>query len=406
MSGLNSYKTNREIEKQVFSSSDVRATIPPIAQYFFFVIFISASFLGIWPTNSGSLVPVTLLLDFWLLALTTFSVVNGLSKIKIPALLLIAFSVLALISSLGSGALISDFALSYRWLLYTVVIILLSKYKWPQISILEQLAYFLVSLAIFKELLHRLTSSEVSRAGLLVENNFELPLYLGLLVLLREHISAKSFWLLLTALSILTFLEESRSGFGAFFLVLFFAAASSKVRTKQKIIILLSIGIPGAVGGLWVWAQRAPDSFAQIDRIQFFNIFLTEVESWSFTKWLFGNPPLTALTPSSCGKLSFYESAFSAIGDGTCYSVILHSFLLRVVFDSGVIGLLVAVTVPLAVMLKNKTPLLVALTLIGIGLANSLSVSGFNNPFVVIPFILATMTSNLNYRDNRVTRIQ
>ncbi len=46
----------------------------------------------------------------------------------------------------------------------------------------------------------------------------------------------------------------------------------------------------------------------------------------------------TPLLPASCADLSYYQTLFSYAGDGRCYSVILHSFIMRVIYDHGIIG--------------------------------------------------------------------
>jgi len=38
-----------------------------------------------------------------------------------------------------------------------------------------------------------------------------------------------------------------------------------------------------------------------------------------------------------CSRLSFYDALFSYSGNGSCYSVVLHSFNMRILFDHGVI---------------------------------------------------------------------
>src|SRR5699024_10128365 len=107
--------------------------------------------------------------------------------------------------------------------------------------------------------------------------------------------------------------------------------------------------------------------------------------------WIFGTAPMTPLSTQTCAALDFYSELFSAAQDGSCYSVILHSFALRVLYDAGLIGALLVLLVPIAVMLRAGVPMILTLTLSAIAVANSLSVSGLNNPYVALPILLAIL---------------
>src|SRR5699024_8624848 len=85
-----------------------------------------------------------------------------------------------------------------------------------------------------------------------------------------------------------------------------------------------------AVAITWVFKERAVAGIV-IDRIKFLSVFLGEVQDWSPINWIFGTPPLTHLSSDGCYQLGWYAPRF-ALGteEYSCYSAILHSFLLRV----------------------------------------------------------------------------
>ena len=77
---------------------------------------------------------------------------------------------------------------------------------------------------------------------------------------------------------------------------------------------------------------------------------------------------------------------YSYSGDGTCYSVILHSFLLRVIYDHGLLGFMFLMGV-VAIYL-NKFSLKAKICILLIIISTALSVSSLNNVYVALALIM------------------
>lgn len=139
--------------------------------------------------------------------------------------------------------------------------------------------------------------------------------------------------------------------------------------------------------------RRRAASSTQVDRLNFLGVFLAEAQAFTALNWLFGTAPITPLSPGACHGLSYYESLFSSAGDGTCYSVILHAFVLRVIFDAGLVGLAIAYGGAWYFMRRGRVRTGLAMTLLAIAFANGLSVSGLNNPYVALPILVAILAA-------------
>ncbi|WP_216073902.1 hypothetical protein, partial [Acinetobacter baumannii] len=92
--------------------------------------------------------------------------------------------------------------------------------------------------------------------------------------------------------------------------------------------------------------------------------------------------PITALSPESCRSLSFYDVLFSYSGNGSCYSVILHSYFFRVIFDHGAFGLVLLFSFLAVALRKYGYSKMDVGVVIGILSASALSVSAMNSVFV------------------------
>jgi hypothetical protein len=136
-------------------------------------------------------------------------------------------------------------------------------------------------------------------------------------------------------------------------------------------------------------ARAEQDGGAPIDRVVFFKTFLYEVRDWPLWEFLTGSFPLTPLSPGSCGSLSFYDDLFSKTEPGTCYSVILHSFLMRAVFDHGLIGLGLLYGLLWWGLRRSGVAVRDSLALLGLITLSALSVSAFNSVFATIVLAVA-----------------
>ncbi|MDO5978841.1 hypothetical protein [Flavivirga spongiicola] len=138
----------------------------------------------------------------------------------------------------------------------------------------------------------------------------------------------------------------------------------------------------------------------KMDRFRFFLVFLDEIKSWNFINFLFGNERITSLSCESCEKLSWYKNSFSYKNDGSCYSVILHSYLLRVILDHGIVGLSVILLFLTRVLRYSGITLKDSFVVIGIVVINGLSVSSFNSVFFVMGLLFVIVTDTYMEKPN------
>ncbi|WP_146120059.1 hypothetical protein [Leucobacter massiliensis] len=251
------------------------------------------------------------------------------------------------------------------------------------------MTWTLILLALCKAVITLVLLGPGERPGLLLENNFELALFCGLAAVVYRFLTGKHQFLMLACLGLLVVLSGSRSGVVAFFVLYVFAVAQSRLKVFAKYLSSLAV-LAVAWVVVEVFLSRAGASGA-IDRLNFLAVFLDETRNWGPLEWVLGTVAITPLSGAACRSLSYYESLFSSADDGTCYSVILHAFLLRVLFDSGILGLLLAFGGIFVLMRRAKVSRLLSLTLLGIAIANSASVSGPNNPYVLLPILLAIL---------------
>ena len=119
--------------------------------------------------------------------------------------------------------------------------------------------------------------------------------------------------------------------------------------------------------------------------------FFNEIENWSLWNYLFGSPIITSLTEETCTGLSYYSELFSNKGDQSCYSVIFHSFILRVIFDHGILGLFFLIHIVYRVLFLSGFSKRYVLTIIGVLLLNSISISSLNSVFSIFGLMIILM---------------
>lgn len=78
--------------------------------------------------------------------------------------------------------------------------------------------------------------------------------------------------------------------------------------------------------------------------------------------------------------------------------MIFHAFVMRVIFDAGLLGLALAFGVIIYAMRKSGVSWLLTLCITAIALANGLSVSGPNNPWVAIVVLVAILLAGNSQR--------
>lgn len=224
-----------------------------------------------------------------------------------------------------------------------------------------------------------------SRPGLYLENNFELIMLIGLFYLAYPSLGRRrNIWFGVLAADVL--LSGSRSA--ALALVLLYVVLYLRMRNRFWPLHLLGVSVVGYAVFV-VFAGRDPRGLNSIDRYHFLQVFLGEVKAWPLWEFLTGSYPITPLSPAACGDLSFYERSFSLSQPGVCYSVILHSYLLRAIFDEGLLGLVLLYVLLGMALARSGASRRDIVLLLGIMTLSGLSVSAFNNVFATFTFAVA-----------------
>lgn len=334
--------------------------------------------------------PTTTMLDAWMILLVLTCFLWGRVYPTLTLGILVLYLLTRVVPALYTESPIVDFLQAYKWLLYLVAFVFAVGREWGPVSSLVRVMWLLLGLAFIKAALTFAVYGAGERPGLLIENNFELALFAGLVIVLYRFLGRGRIWAVVLMGGLIV-LSGSRSGAIAFLVLALFAITQAKHASLLVKYLLALLAPAVAVVPVWIFEQRSGGS-GQVDRLNFFDVFLAETSKWDAFNWLFGTTPITPLSPGSCSRLSFYQKLFSSEGDGTCYSVILHAFQMRVVFDAGVLGLIIAFGVAWAMMRRAGVQFAVATALIAVAFTNGLSVSGLNNPYVALPILLSIVT--------------
>ena len=379
------------------SSADLH--VPECLQQTLFGVLVLSATVSVVFVGEFSPLPITMLLDVWIIAVLLTSILWGRVRATVTfgALMLYLAAVLALVSA--TGAPVPDALQAYRWVLYLVAASAVAGSRWTRHDLLVSLAWWLAGLATIKALLTRMFLGPEERPGLFVENNFELALFCGLAAVVHDR-QGRSRLGLLGMLGLLTVLSGSRSGAVAYLLLVAYAILRADIR--DPFFRYLSAALPAGVAFIpaAIFQARAAES-AVIDRVRFLDLFRQETADWDQLQWLFGTMPITPLSPQTCDELIFYEPLFSSEADGTCYSVILHAFAMRVIHDAGLVGPVLAFFLPALLMLRYGVPRGLTVVLVAIAAGNSLSVSGMNSPYVILPILLALLTARATSSQER-----
>jgi hypothetical protein len=360
---------------------------------------------SITPPTMQNWFPTTIIFEvifFGTVALSTLLLPHGRFKwIWFGLLFWVAYRLLA--SNLADYPAPGDeFFRAHKWIFYSIALVSALKFRIIEANKLNLLVNSLLVASAIKYSYSVVAVGFSARPGLFTENNFELFLLFGLVIVVYERGYQKNFWFFST-LMLVVFLSGSRSGATGLLVLLLYIATRSQIRTKLiQYLILLSVSF-GAVVALLIFQARGIN-LETIDRINFLSRFLIETSSWSISEWLFGAPPLTQMSYETCGYLSFYGTLLSSAGDGTCYSVILHSQILRLVFDFGLAGLILCFGLLYFILRSSGMTWQPALALFALALTNSFSVSGPNNVYVVLPILAALITKNDPVRYGRLGR--
>ena len=230
-----------------------------------------------------------------------------------------------------------------------------------------------------------------ARPGIFTENNFELIFLCGIYFILFRNFNHNQRFLFGILVFLILIIGASRSALVAYMLA-FFAYV---IIWNPRYFLVTAPLLPLAIAlTYFVFDSRGALDLRYSDRFNFFNHFMFEMENASLTNWLFGRFGLQAIEPSICNSLSYYKALFSRSGDGTCYSVILHSLFMRVIIDHGLIILLSYVGAILYGFRVRKWQTAPAFALIILISVSGLSVSSFNSTMSGLLLLIAASTRN------------
>lgn len=382
-----------DVIERAAAKERARQTLPTLLTRGLYALFAVGAVASFTRFDYYSPLPMTVLLDAWVILFIAASFVRGRLMTLIPVMLLAAYLLTRLLPVLYSDAPFTDALQAYKWVLYLVAFAFAIGRTWGSLVPLIRVTWLLLGLTLLKYAGVWAVEGSGSRPALLVENNFELALLAGLVAVLFPHMVRRR-WLAVGLLGVITVLSGSRSGAVTFLLLALYSLLQMRHHHRFAPLLIAYAAPIAAALPAWVFIDRAASS-TQVDRLNFLGVFLAEVQAFTALNWIFGTAPITPLSPGACHGLSYYESLFSSAGDGTCYSVILHAFVLRVIFDAGLIGLAIAYGGAWYFMRRGGVRTGLALTLLAIAFANGLSVSGLNNPYVALPILVAILTATV-----------
>jgi hypothetical protein len=224
------------------------------------------------------------------------------------------------------------------------------------------------------------------RPGVFMENNFELVMLVGLFYLAYPYMR---WWRdpLFGVVGGVVLLSGSRSA--AVCLLCAYGFLYLRASRGTWVIHVAGLTAVGAVVGSVFLDRLGANSYQSIDRYRFLEVFLSELRLWPAWEVITGSFPLTPLSARSCEALSYYSPLFSVGDPGTCYSVVLHSYILRAVFDQGIFGLALLYGLVWWGLAHSGASVRDRLALLSMISASAFSISAFNNVFVVIVLAVA-----------------
>lgn len=317
-----------------------------------------------------------------------FSIRSVSIQTLLLSILLITFGLLTITLSSTVDVPLYESLRAVKWLFYLVV--LLNLRNGLHVSDRFYIIFSKISFGLIfvKYLWDKLSLGLLARPSLVYENNFETLfltiLFIGVIAISNQNpdINIK-IWL--GFLLIIGFLSLSRwTILSTFGLTLFIFRHSLTIRSWKIRLPILVSAIISLILTLGLRSQPIQD----IDRVKFLKVLVKEIDAESLLVWLMRpHLVLRAMSLDSCMALKFYQDLFAGEGSNSCYSVILHSFILRILFDFGPIILIIY----FAIFYKLIRPILgreLAVVSVVIVFLNGLSVSSMNTGFGTLPFAL------------------
>ena len=285
---------------------------------------------------------------------------------------------------------LSDFLIIYKVFFYSLIFLSIRMESFIRIEWL--ISFFMVILfSILVKYMIGVIYFSIERPGLLYENNFEL-LFVNIIFyfLYGKSVLVKKyavFFLIIIAIS--TMISGSRSAALCFMITLLFIYKGG----VRKILIVFPI----LIFLLFYQIYTRGFYFEEIDRFRFFIQFISLYKDFSLAEYIFGVEPITPLPIQVCDKFKFYAALISDIDSLKCYSVVFHSFILRALFDHGLVGFFIMMFIYYRIISRNIGSNFSHYALL-LAVANGLSVSSLNSIYFNLPLLL----SFLMVRENEI----
>jgi hypothetical protein len=296
-----------------------------------------------------------------------------------------------LLSSQINGDLLRDFLIENKIIVYMAILPVFLTI--PPINVKHFFRFFYLVLLTYVLYYGFFSLQGVNRPEFIFENNFEVVALCIFSIPVIVHLgfrSKKSFTILFF-IGLVVIMSGSRSGILAYLLTFLFFITSDK-KINIALIFLVSISFFILLALTLYFSDRFYVNIETIDRYKFLMLLVNEFSNFSVYEWIFGTHSLTPLSEYSCSQLSGYPTKFSQNGSGECYAVILHSMIMRVIYNHGLFGVALVFFYFYYVLYKRLS-FRASLAITGILLVSSLSVSGPANAFVFYSLVFAILTT-------------
>lgn len=326
---------------------------------------------------------------FFILSLSVFLRKSShTSEIYLYLFIIILYVLLSYIYAvIIRGANLFDFIMAYKFIWYIALLLPFTNTKLLDSQSLYTLLKSFLLMFFFVYVAKFFSGDD--RPTFFIENNFEI-LFLCFLFFANHIVKKSSKMLDMIFLLAITAISGSRSGvLLALITVVFSTDIKQIVRTKNIFLPLATI--LGAIGAYTVFINRTSNGVESTDRYRFYHFFLDSISDWDWWQFFTGSTRITKLPDHVCASLAFYEKLLSFEGDGSCYSVIFHSFNMRILFDHGIIVIVFLIFLLNKILhrisIKEKICIFILLFI------NGLSVSSINSVYAALGIAIIASTT-------------
>lgn len=356
-----------------------------VIKYLYATVFFIVTLSGLFAYGPYNYLPVRPILELFFFALSLF-VLNAIRITSVFFFLtFLGYVVISYfyMEMLGGGGVL-DFLVIFKSFIYFIFLCFFLGKQVFDIYFVERL-FFALLLAFLLKYALWLALGISARPGIYGENNFEL-IFLLLMYICHWSLKGKISVVASVLVGLVFLLSGSRSGVVALFAVL--AVLSIRKLDYKFFVSMTFLGVVGLIVFYTFAARMTEKGLSGIDRYVFFLSFLNDVSDWRWYDFVFGSSPITPMSGTTCEKLSFYKSLFSYYDASVCYSVILHSFVLRTIYDHGFVGLFLLLFFVFYGLKVSGYSFRQRLCVVGVLFLTGLSVSSINSIFVAMSLLI------------------